>query len=258
MKRVQNSARGALAAVLLMAGFGAANAQSQLRQALEVGERATQNAERIQEQINQLDDERTDMIAEYRTLLQRTTAEQLFVRQQETVVEAQREELASLEDQLSRVDEIAAQVTPMLIEMIADLRLFVEADLPFKMDERMDAIEALEAAMERPDVTAAERYRLIIEAYQREMEYGSTFDTWEEEVDVNGAPTTVDMMLFGRVAYVYMTPDRRVIRRWSRDDNDWVDVTGSFREDILKSIRITDGLAQQDVVFAPITKFSVN
>lgn len=258
MKRVQNSARGALAAVLVMAGFGAAEAQSQLRQALETGERATQRAEQIQQQINQLDDERTDMIAEYRTLLQRTTAEKLFVRQQETVVEAQREELASLEDQLSRVDEITAQVTPMLIEMIADLRMFVEADMPFKMDERMDAIESLESAMERADVNTAERYRLIIEAYQREMEYGSTFDTWQEEVDIDGAPTNVNMMLFGRVAYVYMTPDRKVIRRWDRDAGAFVDVDSKFREDILKSIRITDGLAQQDVVFAPVSKFSVN
>jgi hypothetical protein len=258
MKRVLKPARGAIAAVLLMAGFGTAAAQGQLRQALETGERATREAERIQEQINQLDDERTDMIAEYRTLLQRKTAEELFAAQQRTVVEAQREEIASLEDQLTRVDEIAAQVTPMLIQMIDDLDAFVQADLPFKMEERTDAIDSLRAAMDRPDVTAAERYRLIIEAYQREMEYGSTFDTWQEEVNLDGNPTNVNMMLFGRTALVYMTPDRQVIKRWSRADNDWVDVEGSFREDIVKAIRITDGLAQQDVVFAPITKFSAN
>lgn len=258
MKRVLIPARGAFAAVLLMAGFGTATAQTQLGQALEVGERATREAERIQEQINQLDDERTDMIAEYRTLLQRTTAEELFAAQQRTVVEAQREEIASLEDQLSRVDEIAAQVTPMLIEMIDDLDTFVKADLPFKLDERTTAIETLRSAMERADVTAAERYRLIIQAYQREMEYGSTFDTWQEEVDIDGNPTNVNMMLFGRTALVYITPDRRVIRRWSRDEKNWVDVEGAFREDILTAIRITSDLAQPDVMFAPITKFSVN
>jgi len=90
------------------------------------------------------------------------------------------------------------------------------------------------------------------------VEYGSTFDTWQEEVDLNGNPTNVNMMLFGRTALIYMTPDRQVIKRWSRADNDWVDVEGSFRDDILTAIRITDGLAQQDVVFAPISKFSAN
>ena len=255
MKRVMKSAGGVLAAALLMTGLGTANAQ--LRQGLETGERATKKAEDLQRQINQLDDQRSDMIGEYRTLLQRTTAEQLFVRQQEKVVEAQRAEIASLTEQLTRVDDIAAQTTPMLYDMIEDLKTFVAADLPFKMDERNDRLASLEAVMERPDVSQAERYRLIVEAYQAELEYGNTVDSWEEEVDVNGAPTNVEFFQYGRVALVYATPDRKVIRRFNRETRTWDDLSGKYREDIAKAIRIARGVAQPDVLFGPVSKFSV-
>ncbi len=73
-----------------------------MRQALDVGEQATRKAEQVQNQINQLDDERTDMVREYRTLLQRRDAADLYAKQQELVVASQREEIASLTEQLAR------------------------------------------------------------------------------------------------------------------------------------------------------------
>ena len=255
MMRVLKPARGAIAAVLLVTGFGVANAQ--LGQSLETGERATGRAMEIQKQINQLDDQRTDMVGEYRTLLQRRTAEELYARQQEKVVEAQRAEIASLEEQLGRVDEIAAQTTPMLYQMIEDLEVFVAADLPFKKAERTERLATLRTAMERPAVPPAERYRLIISAYQSEMEYGNTIDTWVEEVDVDGALTNVNMFMYGRVALVYMTPDRKIVRRYDRATGQWVDA-GAYRDDVLKAIRIASDVAQPDVLFAPLTKFAVN
>ena len=93
MKEVLTPARGAIAAALIAGLAMPAVAQSQLRQALETGEQATRRAEQVQEQINQLDDQRSDLVGEFRTLLQRTQAAQLYARQQEKVVESQRREL---------------------------------------------------------------------------------------------------------------------------------------------------------------------
>ena len=186
MKEVLTPARGVIAAALIAGLAMPAVAQSQLRQALETGEQATRRAEQVQEQINQLDDQRSDLVSEFRTLLQRTQAAQLYARQQEKVVESQRRELESLTEQLGRVDEITAQTTPMLLDMIADLEAFVQADLPVRTEERMERIATLRAAMENAQVPIVEQYRLIIEAYKSEMEYGRTIDTWPQELDING------------------------------------------------------------------------
>ena len=257
MKKVLTPARGAIAAALVAGLALPAMAQGQLRQALETGEQATRRAEQVQEQINQLDDQKTDLVSEFRTLLQRTQAAELYARQQEKVVESQRRELESLQEQLGRVDEITAQTTPMLLDMIADLDAFVRADLPFRTTDRMERIDNLRAAMENAQVPIVEQYRLIIEAYKAEMEYGRTIDTWPEEIDIEGKPVMVDMFLYGRVALVYMSPDRRYAARWDRDQQAWVPVESKFKEDIAKAIKVAKGTTTPIVLYAPATRLDV-
>lgn len=254
MMKLLPPARGLVAAALITAL--AIPAQAQLREALNVGEKATRRAEQVQEQINQLDDERTDMVREYRTLLQRRDAADLYAKQQSLVVESQEQEIASLTEQLGSIDDITAQTVPMLLGMVEDLKTFVAADLPFKETERTARLEGLDAIMATPNVTPAEQYRLIMDAYQAEMEYGRTIDTWQEEINIGGNPTTVDMFLYGRVAYVYLTPNGKAAR-YNRTTGEWEDLPGKYAADIGKAIRVAQAKAQQEVLFAPVQKFSV-
>ena len=254
MKKLLSPVHSVVAAVLI-AGL-AMPAQAQLREALNTGEQATRRAEQVQDQINQLDDQRTDMVREYRTLLQRRDAADLYAKQQELVVQSQEEEIASLTDQLGSIDDITAQTVPMLLGMIEDIKTFVAADLPFKTDERQIRLDGLDAIMETANVSPAEQYRLIMEAYQAEMEYGRTISTWQEEINIDGNPTTVDMFLYGRVAFVYVTPNGKAAR-YNRISGEWEAVKGGYVADINKSIRVAQAKAQQDVLFAPVQKFSV-
>lgn len=254
MKKILSPARSVIAAALI-AGL-AIPAHAQLREALTTGEQATRKAEQVQDQINQLDDQRSDMVREYRTLLQRRDAAELFAKQQELVVQSQREEIASLTEQLGSIDDITAQTVPMLLGMIADLKQFVAADLPFKADERKTRLDSLDALMKTPNVTTAEQYRMIMEAYSAEMEYGRTIDTWQEEIAIDGNPTTVDMFLYGRVSLVYITPDGKAAR-YDRASGEWQPLPGSYAADIRRAVRVAQGKAQQVVLFAPVQKFSV-
>ncbi len=255
MKNVLTPVRGLVGAVALLAL--AVPAHAQLRDALNTGEQATRRAEQVQDQINQLDDERSDMVREFRTLLQRRNAAELYARQQQKVVESQRRELVSLTDQLSRVDEITEQTVPMMLDMITDLKTFVAADLPFKQEERQARLEALDAAMENPQVPDPERYRLIIEAYQAEMEYGSTIDTWQETVQIDNAPQTVDFFQYGRVALVWITTDDKRAQRYNRNQGSWEDIGGAYLGDIREAIRVAAGTKQQEVLFGPVSPFTV-
>ena len=176
MKNVLTPARGALVAALLV-GAGI-TAEAQLRPALDAGEQATRQAEQAQARINQLDDERTDLARDFRSLIERKDAAEVFVLRQRRGVESQTRELASLEDQLTRVDEITTVMVPMMLDMIEDLDAFISADLPFKLDERKARVERLRNVMTRDDVVPAEQYRLIIDAYQTELNSGNTIDTW--------------------------------------------------------------------------------
>ena len=255
MKNVLTPARGAIVAALLV-GVGM-TAEAQLRTALDVGERATQAAEAAQERINQLDDERSDLVREFRTIVQRKDAAVLFARQQEKVVESQARELESLADQLDRVDEITAVMVPMMLDMIEDLGAFVEADLPFQLEERRERVQNLREVMTRADVVPAEQYRLIIDAYQAELESGNTIDTWTEEVEVDGKLTDVDMFRYGRISMVYLTPNARKAARWDRDTRSWVELGAADRDDIRQAIRVAKELIQPTILSGPVSPLTI-
>lgn len=233
-------------------------ASAQLKQAISAGEQATKRAEQIQDQINQLDDKRNDLEGEYRSMLQRLDAAKLFAAQQKRVVASQEEELASLEDQLGRVDEITAQMTPMMLDMITDLETFVAADMPFRLDERQLRLEQLNTAMDSADVAPAERYRLIVEAYQAEMEYGRTINTFEGTItNEAGESIAVQMFQYGRVALVYYNPANGDVARWNRNTRAWEALPAKYRRPIQDAIRIAEGTKQTDILKAPVEKFEV-
>ncbi len=83
MKKVLTPARGPILAATFVGLALPPVAQSQLGRAIQTGEDATRRAEQTQERINQLDDQRSEMVGEFRTLLQRKQAAQLYARQQQ-------------------------------------------------------------------------------------------------------------------------------------------------------------------------------
>lgn len=257
MKNVLTIGRSAIIATVVAGLAMAAMAQSEFQSALKTSDRATRNAEEIQVQINQIDDEQTRLASDYRQLLQTFNSKDLKAKQDEQVVESQEREIANLNQQLARIDLLKARVVPMMLDMIADLETFVKADLPFKHEQRLARVDRLKAIMINPNVTEAERYRQIISAYQQEMEYGRTIQTWEQTIDLDGKPTTVDMFLYGRVAFVYITTDDRKGAIWDRDSRSWAKLPSKYIQDIRKGIRVAEGKAQQDVLFAPVKKFVV-
>ncbi|MEL7042127.1 MAG: DUF3450 domain-containing protein [Pseudomonadota bacterium] len=256
MRKVLTPARGAILAAMVV-GFTAPSVAQGLDRAIATGEQATRRAEQVQQQINQLDDERADMVGEFRTILQRKTAAELYARQQAAAVESQEREIESLTDQLSRVDEITSQTVPMLETLIDDLELFINADLPFRLEERKDRVARLREYLVDPNISVTERYRQIMDAYTAEMEVGRKTDTWKETITVDDREVTVDMVLFGRVALVYMDPTGRYAKRYDRETSSWVDLENRYKAEIEKAIRIIQGKRTQDVMYVPATKLAV-
>ena len=60
--------------------------------------------------------------------------------------------------------------------------------------------------MDQADVTASEKYRRVMEAYQGEMEYGRTTEAYAEALPTTGQ--TVDFLRVGRTLLVYQSSDQ--------------------------------------------------
>lgn len=223
-----------------------------LDRTLQVREKGNAEGAKTQKQIDELSDETDELVAKYRTTLKQIDSIRVYNRQMRELISSQESELKSVADQLDRVEEVGRSVTPLMLRMIDALESFVKLDVPFLLDERTKRVEDLRKLMNRADVTNAEKYRQIMEAYQIENEYGRTIEAYRDTLELDGRETTVDLLRFGRIALVYETLDESQAGVWNQKTRSWDPLDSSYRSAIRNGLRIARKQSAPDLVRLPL------
>jgi hypothetical protein len=224
----------ALAGALCLSGSVRAE-PGQLERATREQIELDEAARASQERVDQLDAETQRMLAEYRRALGEAESYHGYAAQLEEQVRSQEEERASIERELLGIETTSREVLPLMKRMLETLEQFVALDVPFLLEERTRRVETLKQMMPRADVTISEKYRRILEAYQVELDYGRTIETYEGELAGPGEARTVQFLRVGRVTLLYQTLDGRETGYWDATKKDWVvDATygAAFREGV--------------------------
>jgi septal ring factor EnvC (AmiA/AmiB activator) len=140
----------------------------------------------------------------------------------EEQVRSQEAEVASIDRQLVEIETTTRQVQPLMQEMVNTIDQFVKLDIPFLLEERTARVENLKRIMDRADVTLAEKYRQILDAYQRELEYGRTVEAYEGRLGAGADARTVEFARLGRVTLLYRTLDGQETGYWDAQKKEWV------------------------------------
>ncbi len=249
-------ASGGAAIALAFTSF--APAFGQLDAAVSEAEQATAAAAASQERIDRIDEEKGDLFREYRALLQQIDSQKLYVDQQRIFLQSQANELTDLERQITEVEGVLRDLTPMQRDMVTNLESFVRLDTPFLRQERTERVSALRDLLDDHNVPPAEGYRKIIEAYEIENEYGRFLRHYEgglwTDPDAGADPDapTVDFLMIGRVAFLYMTQDESEIGIWDNEAKAWTQLDGSYRVHLRKAVRMAKEVTTPDVFFGPV------
>ncbi len=219
---------------------------------IEARKQGNQEAAKVQAQIDEIADEADAIAAQHRTTLKQVASIRQFNQRMRELIASQEAELASVAEQLNRVDEVGRSVTPLMLRMIDALENFVALDVPFLPKERAERIASLRRTMIRSDVTNATKYRQIMEAYQVENEYGRTIEAYRDEIEIGGQATVVDMLRFGRVALVYQTLDDAHTGVWSQETRSWQELPAGYAPKIDAGVRIARKLEPPDLIEIPL------
>jgi len=245
----------ALGAALLLSGTvsWAQDAESDKLDTI-VDERsdANEDAAAVQKEIDKLSDETGDLLEQYRTALKQIDAISVYNGQMRSLIASQEAEMASLGDQVDRVEVVGRSVTPLMLRMIAALEQFVKLDVPFLIEERTERVAELDKTMNRADVSTAEKFRQIMEAYQIENEFGRTIEAYRGTLQVEGKEITVDFLRFGRIALVYQSLDESQTGTWNKDTKSWDPLDSSYRSAIRNGLRIARKQAAPDLIRLPL------
>ncbi|WP_027857996.1 DUF3450 domain-containing protein [Marinobacterium jannaschii] len=220
-----------------------------VRQSLES---AHQTAAQTQQAINKLDEKTATDYETYTAVLRQAKLVEAYNRQLEKLVDSQRNELTDLDSQLASLAETEQATLPLLVRMQGMLERFVEADLPFLQEERAQRIERLSKLIDRADVSIAEKYRQLLEAYQIEAEYGRTLEAWDGVIEQAGTTRDVRFLRLGRTALYYQSLDGLSSAIWNNATASWQPIDPSLNWSIQKGIRIALQQAVPEMMELPL------
>ncbi len=209
-------------------------------------------AQESQEKIDNLADETTDMVAEYRDVLRQTQSLQAYNDQLEKLVDSQRSELESIGLQLRNIETTQRDIVPLMTKMIEVLEQFVALDIPFLQEERNNRIVALKTMMGRADVTLSEKYRRIMEAYQVETEYGRTIEAYQAQLSGDGDSRTVDFLRIGRVSLYYLTLNGMEAGVWDAATQQWQPLSDDYLQPIADGLKVARKQLPPDLLVLPL------
>ncbi|NOX96073.1 MAG: DUF3450 domain-containing protein, partial [Alphaproteobacteria bacterium] len=168
-------------------------------------------------------------------------------------IDAQNREIARLTEDIENVEGLQRAMQPLMEQMAETFGDIVNADLPFLIEERATRAARLQSILDDPSMTVAQRYRLIVEAYQIENEYGRTIGTKAGTIGEGENALTGDFLQIGRIALIFKTPDDSVLRIWDTAENAFVDLDrGKYLQDVKFGLRMAKEQTAPNIMFVPV------
>lgn len=232
---------------------GAAQADQRLDAILQVGQAKVAAAQQSQKRIDKLQQETDALLSQFKQVNKQIEGLRVYNTQLEKQIQNQLAVINDLEQSIDQVTVIERQIQPLILRMLDGLEQFVELDMPFRLDERRERIANLRDKMDRADITVAEKFRQVLEAYSIEAEYGRKLETYQDTLTVGGKERQVNILAVGRVALMYQTTDTELSGAWDKEQGAWVELDDSYRGSILEGIRIAKKQAAIDILELPIS-----
>ena len=238
-----------LSATALMLLLPCANAQV-LQSSVKTETGINKAASTSQKRVTTLAQQTTDLLAEYRAVVRETDSLKIYNDNLEKIVQDQRSEVVSINEQLSGLEATNRGIVPLMLEMIDALGKIIENDMPFRLEERRARVERLRDMMDQADVTASEKYRRVMEAYQGEMEYGRTTEAYAEALPSTGQ--TVDFLRVGRTLLIYQSSDQITTGWFNPATRQYEDLPDRYRLEVKEGLAIAKNEKAPNLVVLPV------
>ena len=255
MKRWKPSSRqttAAFTATVVAAVAGSVFAQT-VDDVLQADARRIELAQAAQQQVNEVVEGTRSLGDTYRGINKEIDGLRVYNRLMAAQVQGQEATLADIALSMDQVDVINRQIFPLMERMIDGIRQSISLDIPFLMDERTTRIDELEDLMARSDVSVAEKFSKVMEAYQIELDYGSSAEQYSQSIELEGyGVRDYNMLRIGRIGLYFQSDDSQVTGWWNPETSAFEVLGNEHRNEIRKGLRMARQLIAPELLLLPL------
>ncbi len=244
---------------LLMSGliFGFSSisySQDQIDKVVDEGLARNQDAVESQKRIDTTAGDAEKLASKYRRELKVIDGLKVYNALLQKQVDDQNREKTTIAESIDEIAVVERQIFPLMLRMANALEQFVELDRPFHMEERRKRVGDTKKYIGDAGISAAEKLRLVLEAYRIETSYGGDLDEYSEVIVVNGQERPVNVLRFGRLVLVYQTDDAKENGVWDQENREWVPLdSAEYRNYIRQGLKIARKQLPPDIFILPVS-----
>ncbi|EPZ7319377.1 DUF3450 domain-containing protein [Vibrio mimicus] len=215
-----------------------------LNQAQAIQNSTNQASAQSQQKIDRSAEKTLVLRAEIEQLNEEVKNLQIYRNHLQSLVANQEQEMASLEQQTEEIKRTRQGIVPLMYDMIEELEEWVAQDKPIRLAARQERIEKLKELMPRADVSDAEKYRRILEAYQIELDYGNKLGTYQAQIALSSAQQVeAEVLYLGRLVLLARSLDGEQFWNWDAKQQSWQALSDANKNDLNAAYQ----LAQQQI-----------
>lgn len=166
-------------------------------------------------------------------------------RRQKLSIEKLQHSLEKMTAATAQAEHSGENLKPVLLEILASYRQYVLTGLPFKIEERVNAVETLENNIVHqlidPNKAVNQAWALIEDEIRLSKENG----VYQQTILLEGEKVLADIAKLGTVFLYFQTRDNRVGMASKFKDNSWNFETTTSTTDIEHITKLFDSLKKQ-------------
>lgn len=239
-------------ALLMAASISGANAAS-LTQAEAIQSKTNQSSAASQQRIDKSSDATLSHKAEIEQLREEVKNLTIYRDHLTAMVKDQQQEQRSLQAQIQDIKQTRQGIVPLMYQMIDGLKKHIEQDRPIKKTQREERVATLEALMSRADVSDAEKYRRILEAYQIELDYGTKLGVYQGDIQLEGQTLAANILYLGRLSLVARSLNGNQYWSWNQAQQQWQPLDSGHQAELDNAFSIANQEAAPGLMTLPVS-----
>ena len=250
-QRMKCLAAGALAAGLMT--FSAVSQSQSVDSVMQQVSGLTADQRAAQQRINGIAEQTDGLLQQYKVVNKQIEGLKVYNAQQELQIADQESTLVSLEESIASAATMERDIAPLMENMIEALAQFVELDVPFHLEERRERVAKLRENLGRSNLSTAEKFRQVLEAYNIEMDYGNNIEAYTQTESVDGVEQDVNILRVGRISMMYQTKDQSQSAVWSTEVGGWEPLGSDWNAEIADGLKIAKKQSPINIMNIPVS-----
>lgn len=175
----------------------------------------------------------------------------------EELISTARNRIAFKHKQLADIEQIEAQIEPLIDTQVDLLQRHLDQDLPFLLDERQQRLERLLTVRHDPDVAVSEKFRKVLEAVMVEAEYGNTIEVYQQNIVIGKRDMLVNIFRLGRISLFFQTLDHTTCGFFDVADGGWKPLPAIYNRTLQAAIDIGAKRQPVEILTLPLGRIRV-